>query len=361
MKPIAPPAHSNSSPAKNLRRRMARWLSRRWHDEARALSGPLPVVGIHRILLCRATKTLGETLLLAPLLCELELRFPGAEVELVTRCVAATELFVGYPRLRRVHALPQPMFGAPLRLWRILRRLRAQRFDLAIDPYVLSHSDRLLVMLARSRLSLGFDSERKHGHLTHPAGVPQTPQHAAQLPVYLLRHALGVAAAAEYPLLDLRLTAAERSAGADALTAVLTQAGSTRRALGVYAHASGVKRFERAWWADFLRVLQARFPQHAIVEILPMFGRSLLGDDHPGFYATNLRQLAGVLSQLDLFVSGDCGVMHLASASGARTAGIFVATDISGWNVYGPGRLTLDARGRAAADVAEEVARRSAI
>ncbi|MGH8041871.1 MAG: glycosyltransferase family 9 protein [Rudaea sp.] len=361
MKPTDPPVHSNSSPAKNLRRHVARWLSRRWRADARAPSGPLPVAGIHRILVCRATKTLGETLLLTPLLHELELRFPGAEVELVSRCAAATELFARYPRLRRVHALPQHMFGAPLRVWRILRWLRVQRFDLAIDPYLLSHSDRLLVMLARPQYSLGFDSERKHGHLTHPVALPPTPQHAAQLPVYLLRHALGVAAAAEYPLLDLRLTAAERSAGADALTALLAQAGSTRRALGVYAHASGVKCFERMWWADFLRVLQTRFPQHAIVEILPMFGRSLLGDNYPAFYASDLRQLAGVLSQLDLFVSGDCGVMHLASASGARTAGIFVATDIAGWNVYGPGRLTLDARGCAATDVAEEVALRSGV
>ena len=63
------PRHSNSSPAKNLRRRIVRWFNRS-RDE-RAVCTPLHASGIHRILICRATKTLGETLLLTPLLGEI--------------------------------------------------------------------------------------------------------------------------------------------------------------------------------------------------------------------------------------------------------------------------------------------------
>lgn len=350
---LVEPVHSNSSPAKNLRRRIVRWFSR--GQDENVASAALSAVGIHRILICRATKTLGETLLLTPILGEIERRFPGAEVDVLTRCAAAPELFAGWFNVGRVYMLPGRMFGAPLTMTRLLRDLRAARYDLAIDPYVFSNSDRTLVARSQSRFSIGLDSEHKSGRLTHPVAAPKNLEHAGKLPVYALRRALGtvVDEAADYPLLDLRLSDAERAAGARALANV---ANAGRRAIGVYAHATGVKSFARVWWDEFLPALAARHPQHAIVEILPAIGGSLLGDRYPTFYSSRPRRLGALLANLDLFVSGDCGVMHLASAGGARTAGLFHASDIAGWNVYGPGRWTFDARGRTAAQMATEVA-----
>jgi ADP-heptose:LPS heptosyltransferase len=349
------PRHSNSSQAKNLRRRIARWLSRAHDGIEGAPTAPLPASGIHRVLISRATKTLGETLLLTPLLAEIEQRFPGAEVDVLTRCVAAPELFAGWFNVGRVHLLPDRMFAAPLAMARLLRDLRAARYDLAIDPYLFSNTDRTLVARAQARFSVGLDSARKSGRLTHPVIAPADLEHAGKLPVFALRRALGieVTAASDYPLLDLRSTDAERAAGAQALARFT---GGARRTIGIYAHATGVKSFARAWWDEFLAALAVRFPEHAFVEILPATGASLLGDRYPAFYSGSPRKLGAVLANLDLFVSGDCGVMHLASASGARTAGLFHASDIEGWNVYGPGRWTFDARGQPPAQIAAQVA-----
>lgn len=335
---------------KDLRRRVVRWFS---SADASAMSAPLSAAGIHRILICRATKTLGETLLLTPLLGEIEKRFPGAQVDVLTRCAAAPELFAGWFNVGRVQLLPGRMFGAPIAMTRLLRGLRAAHYDLAIDPYLFSNTDRTLVARSQPRFSVGLDSERKQGRLTHPITAPVDLEHAAKLPVYALRRALGIAVdeAADYPLLDLRLSDAERLAGAQAL-ANLT---GGLRAIGVYAHATGVKSFAREWWDEFLPALAARFPRHAIVEILSATGDSLLGDRYPAFFSGSPRKLGALLANLDLFVSGDCGVMHLASAAGARTAGLFHASDIEGWNVYGPGRWTLDARGRDAGQMAAVV------
>ncbi|HSM99541.1 MAG TPA: glycosyltransferase family 9 protein [Rudaea sp.] len=343
------PRHSNSSPAKNLRRRIVRWFNR-GRDKSAACA-PLPASGIHRILICRATKTLGETLLLTPLLGEIERRFPGAEVDVLTRCTAAPGLFAGWFNVGRVQLLPGRLFAAPLAMTRLLRGLRAARYDLAIDPYLFSNTDRVLVARSQARYSIGLDSERKSGCLTHAVAAPKTLEHAGKLPVFALRSALG-ADDADYPLLDLRLSATERAAGAQVLANL---AGGARRTIGVYAHATGVKSFARAWWDEFLPALAARFPEHAIVEILPATGGSLLGDRYPAFYAGDARKLGALLANLDLFVSADCGVMHLASASGAPTAGMFIASDIEGWNVYGRGRWSFDARGRTPAQMAAEV------
>ena len=350
------PVHRNDSPLKNLRRRISRGLSRALLGaEAQPASTPLPMRGIHRILICRSTRALGETLLLSPLFEELRARFPVAEIDLASGCGAARDLFAGLAQMREVFHVPA---RKGVEFLRVVRRMRAERYDLAIDPYWLSHSDRLLVRLADARFRLGFDGARKSGHLTHAVADPKDLQHAGKLPVYLLRTALGESVDADFdcPLPDLRLTPAERERGGDTLAAVLAAAGLTRKpAIGIYAHATGPKCYDLAWWRAFLARIEARYPDHAIVEIVPGFGRSLLEDRYPTFYSSDVRKLGALLSQLALYASADCGIMHLASASGVPTAGIFSASDIPGWYVYGPHALTLDARGRSAEEMAASI------
>lgn len=355
--------HSNDSPAKSLRRRVARWFSRRLAPSASALSDlpkHVPARGIHRILVCRAAKTLGETVLLSPLLQEIEARFPGAEVDVVSGCGAAPALFARYVQVRRVTVMPRSIATAPLRYRRVLRELRAAKYDLAIDPYLLSNSDRLLVRTSQARFRIGFDGQKKSGHLTHALAEPHEEEHAARLPVYLLRKTMGAAGDAAlwaYPELDLRLSVVEREQGRETLRAVAATGllAQPRGTIGVYAFATGVKNYPREWWQRFLASLSARYPDHTIVEIIPGFGRSLLGDAYPAYFSSDIRKLGGVLANLSLYVSADCGIMHLAAASGAPTVGIFSVTDIPGWSVYGARNRTIDARGLDAEGVAAKL------
>ncbi|MBV8820597.1 MAG: hypothetical protein JO022_19715, partial [Acidobacteriaceae bacterium] len=113
--------------------------------------------------------------------------------------------------------------------------------------------------------------------------------------------------------------------------------------IGVFANATGPKLQSPSWWASVLDVLERRYPQTAFVEIVPAFARSMLRERYPMFYCSNLRRLAGLLSQLSLFVSTDCGVMHLACASGTPVTGIFTVTDSSEWGPYGPHDCVIDA------------------
>ena len=53
--------------------------------------------------------------------------------------------------------------------------------------------------------------------------------------------------------------------------------------------------------------------------------------------------MSGVIANLSLHVSADCGVMHLASASGTPTIGIFTVTDASEWGPYGDSNHVIDA------------------
>ena len=91
--------------------------------------------------------------------------------------------------------------------------------------------------------------------------------------------------------------------------------------IGLFANATGNKRLEQAWWRELLERLPAGTSSTALVEIVPAFGRSLLDDRYPAFFCTDLRKLAATLSALDVLVTGDCGVMHLACAAGVPGLG----------------------------------------
>lgn len=322
----------------------------------------LPEQGIFRILVVKVSHTLGNTLLLTPLLQELERRYPGAEVDIVTRNAVAPSLFVGYGNVGQVHRLPAHGLRNPWRLWTTLRKLRASGYDLAIDADPRSQTGRLLVSFVRARYSIGFVGPRQQGGIGISVPMPQGLRQS-ELPVHLLRRAAGDAGVdAEWPAPSLRLSDAERASGRERLSRVLGldhAAGLVpvlpRPVIGIFANATGAKRLDGQWWSQFLPVLEQALGDHDFVEIVPMTGHSLLDHRYPAYFSSDIRKLATVLSALSVHVSADCGVMHLANASGPRTIGLFPGPGPSEWGVAGPGHANVQLWDRSPEQVATEV------
>jgi ADP-heptose:LPS heptosyltransferase len=318
--------------------------------------GCLPDVGIFRILVCRAAISLGNTLMLTPLLREIGRVYPGAEIDIVTRSTFGTDVFKGFPGVRRVLILPGRAVGRPWQFLRTLRVMRETHYDLVIDPCPRSRTGRTLLTLARGTFKLGF-AGRGDRSLSHRVVMSETVRHAGQRPVDLLRATLGNPARA-FPSLDIGLSRDERDAGRNALFGLLESRGMRRNAgtIGIFANATGTKLLSDAWWLAFLDTLAARYPEHAIIEIVPAFGRSMLGSRYPAFYSSDIRRVAGVLSALTAFVSADCGVMHLACASGIPVTAIFSVSDAAEWGPYGARDRTIEARGLSPEQAAAQVA-----
>ena len=89
------------------------------------------------------------------------------------------------------------------------------------------------------------------------------------------------------------------------------------------------------------------------MEIVPVSGTALLGTGVPTFYSSDLRRLTCVLSGLSMFVSADCGVMHLACASGTPTVGLFAVTDVREWGPYGIDDTAIEIGARTPEQVAD--------
>jgi len=312
--------------------------------------GQLPVRGIHRVLICRPNHRLGNALLISPLLAEVEALYPGAEIDIVSAGHAAGTLFGNRFLVRQVISLPSRIAR---HLWlsvKLLRQVRGNSYDLAIDASNGSQSGRLLLAIVRARFKLGFPDEQV-GDRSAWHGLPY-PEHFAQRGVFLLRTAYAGEVRRAYPPLNMRLSDDDRAQARQALAGILGESMPRQRVVGIFANATGAKRYGTDWWMQFLDALQKLQPEARIVELVADHGRSQLGEKFPAYYTRDLARLAAVMANMQAVISADCGVMHLAVASGTPTLGLFSVTSAEKYGPYGPSNHAVDTRALSAPEVA---------
>lgn len=310
------------------------------------------------ILICRPNTRLGNTLLMTPLLEEIEAALPSARVEILTACPAAPEVFREFPSVRQVHQLPFRGVRHPLRHLLTLARVRRIRYDILIDPSPRSWTARFLARHLPARLKLGFAGAHQDAGIDVTVPFDGAPAHMGDYPVYLLRRGLlgldDQVARMEMPKLNMRLTDAERLAGRDELARVLG-AAHPGPVVAVAAHATGAKRFSVDWWRRMIASLQSRVPAVRVIEIRPSSGLAAL-PQLPGYSSGRVRQVGAVVSAADCFVCADSGLMHLSAATDANTVGLFKVTEP---RLYVPRRAASCAL-TASDDAPEQVAERVA-
>jgi ADP-heptose:LPS heptosyltransferase len=342
-----------------LRRRLTARLMRGAYRVSRGGDTPLPHDGIRQILVCRAVHTLGDALTVTPLLEELDVVYPDAAVDVVTGHPDADALYGSFPGVRSIFRLPPHALRHPRRTLRTLGDIRRAHYDLAIDADPRSQSGRLLALRARATHVLGYIGPPKSGLVTCGAPVADAPRHHAMSAVHLLRAALGhVGCTRPYPQPGLRLAPDELDHGRQVALRVTGSAGdgNAMRCIGLFANATGEKKLNRDWWHRFLDALEPRVPGYRFIEILPAPGQSLLDGRYPGFHSRDVRKLAAMIANLSLHVSADCGVMHLAWASGAPTLGLFKVTDSAEWGPFGGLNRSMSVRDAAPGQIALDVA-----
>lgn len=317
---------------------------------------PLPRKGIFRILVCRPNHRLGNTLLLTPLISELEKHYKGAEIDVISEGDIAKEVFASFFSVQNVYCLPRRGFKHPLPFLRLIRRVRGTQYDLVIDPCVGSGFSRALTRLLRGTYKLGFSDNPGRDGLTHAAPTSVAGKHMARRPVNLLRWALALENAGQdsAPALDIRLTDAEVANGRRAVNQLLSESrqSTSPPVVGVFANATGDKRYPMSWWQEFIDTFKLLCPTASILELIPMHGRSMLGAEWPAYYSSDIRRMGAVMAGVDLMISADCGVMHLAVASRTATIGMFCVTDASVYEPYGQGNCPLRTSGMTARQVA---------
>ena len=300
------------------------------------LPGQLPCCGIHRILVCCPGQRLENALLIGPLLAEIEALYPRAEIDIVGGGDACAHLFAGRFRVRRTYRLLRKVARHPWATTKLLRQLRRDTYDLAVDPGIVPKSGQLLLAIAKARFKLGYPDDQGLAaaawHELHP------PEHLAQRSVFLLRAAYAGKVSRPCPSFSLQLSKMETERARKALEAMLGGTESSHRSrivVGIFTDPTGTNRYPSDWWEQFIDKLVAELPDACIVNLALEHGESLLVERFTSYCTSDPRQLAAMISCLDAFVGTHCGVMHLAAATGTPTMGLFSATGLAKYGPYG--------------------------
>ncbi|MDZ7338609.1 MAG: glycosyltransferase family 9 protein [candidate division KSB1 bacterium] len=344
-----------------------RWLHRRQIHDAqrkakvllfRGLRSFFPVSTIRlentahlrRILVVRQHNQLGDMLCATPTFRVLRQAYPRAEITLITSPA-------NYPavqhnlRLDRVLVFDKIGFAKhPREYWRFLRTLRSLRPDLAIvlSTVSMSVTSDVLAYLSRARYRIGPASID---------GVPNTTGFLFNVPVVLdwraqphrhqalrnmdMLQPLGLVSDELQPEL---FPAAEEQQRAREL---LSRIGPGVK-VGIHPGAGKpANRWPTSCFAELATTLARQFGAHVVVTAGPddeQVLRALLPNlQAPYTLCLNrpLGELAAIIAGLDLMVTNDTGVMHVAGTTWVPLISLFGPTEPAQWAPARPGSYYL--------------------
>lgn len=284
-----------------------------------------------RILVVRPNSRLGNQLMLTPLLQEIEILLPDSKIDLFVRGNLAPILFANYKQIDRIIKLPPKPFKQLKKYIGTWINLRKHRYDLVFNVDSSSSSGRLCTKWVSGKAKyFGDDSDLKDN---------QDAIHMAKWPVYNFRWFLGqldieVANSAPLPL-SLKLSDSETQKGKELLTKMV---GNDKPTIMFYTFATGDKCLSKEWWKPFFSELKRRYGNaYNLLEVLPKENVSQIDFDSLNYYSTDIREMGGVMHSGKVFITGDCGVMHLASSVGIPTIALFSRDNIRTYEPYNQG------------------------
>ncbi len=307
------PTHASQAPATaNLR-------------SPRLRSAPLADIAPRRICLIKPS-ALGDIVQTLPVLSMLRRRFPQSHIAWVVKPGLA-DILRGHPELDQVIELPAgkgwrqvPAFAA------LLRQLRRERFDLAIDMQGLFRSG-LLTWATRAPRRLGYRHAREGAARAYTDTVDARYWEMPAIDHYQL-FARQLGCQGEVPRAVLPITSEQHRDIAQQL------AHLPRPLLAIHAGAQWeTKRWPPESFAWLAR--QAWNQYGAGVVLLGGPGEKRLADQVAEQIsgplvnlaeATRLPELAAAAAAADVFLAGDTGPMHLAAAVGTRVVSVFTCT-----------------------------------
>lgn len=308
---------------------------------------------VRNVLLCRPNHRLGNQLLMTPIVQEISNVFPNCKIDLFVRGGVATVVFENYKEVDRIIKLPKKPFEHLIDYVQVWASLKRKKYDLVINVDKNSSSGRLSTRFVTSKAKFyGSDDETVYSNL--PDYV-----HMAKRPVYNFRDTLsklGVTVdQSEIPSLNLRLTPEENESGGKLLKDLVQ---NDKRTICLYTFATDDKCYSEAWWLEFYEKIKKQHPDCNVIEVLPVENISHIQFKAPTYYSKDVREMAGFINNADLFITADCGIMHLASATETPVVGLFSVTNLEKYQPYNQNSCGIDTNGKTVDDILGLINRR---
>ena len=281
------------------------------------------------ILIVRPNGRLGNLLLVTPLLQEIQATFPNAKIDFFIKGGLAPILYKNYTQVENFIKLPGKPFDNLKEYIKVWTKIKRKRYDLVLGIAAGSSSGKLAVKLSKCK-------HKYYGLLNEELDklIPDY-KHLGKFPVYNFRKYINTPINAieskPVPPLSLLLSEKEIEEGKILLDSLVD---TSRKTIGIYTFATGYKCLKEDWWVPFYEQLKNQFPDYNILEVLPKENVSQINFATTSYYSTNIRELTAVLSHLDVFVTADCGIMHLASATNTPIVSFFSVTLLDRYEPY---------------------------
>jgi lipopolysaccharide heptosyltransferase II len=292
---------------------------------------------IRRILFIRLDRV-GDVVLSTPAIEALKRSFPRAEITVLLRPQTAA-LLAHNPHVDRCVIL-DPQAG-PAERCRVLRDLRQQRFDLAVDPCVdWKIGSALIAWLSGARLRIGYPCGGREAFFTAIAGRPDGGAHMADVILGTLTP-LGIDGSDRQPRLYLIKEERNRAAGW-----LAERTGGVKPLIGMHP---GAFYETQRWLPEHYAALADRL-QGSFDVIL--FGgpadegllqriQSLMPGKMLKVVTPDIRWFAALLSGCRLLVCNNSGPLHVASALGIPTVSFMGPTVKELWSPLGQKHVVL--------------------
>ena len=306
----------------------------------------LDLSGVKSILVVRQHDQLGDMLCAVPLLRALRTSFPNARITLVASPVNY-DIMRHHPYVNEVvNYEKQLFFKSPASLLKFHRALKNGRYDLAVVPTTVSISltSNLIAFISRAKIRVG--AEMLNGMpnstsflfsvTTRMRWDEDANRHQTLRNLDILKP-LGMATEDLETLIGM--TDEEKSEANRFLSSLRSE---HKILIGLHPGAGKLpNRWPAERFAEAANQLCEEFSAAAVITAGPVDDEpinSMLRHIRCRFVLVRrrpIRTVAAIMSQLNLFITNDTGIMHVAAATGVPTLSLFGPTDPLQWAPIG--------------------------
>ena len=303
---------------------------------------------LSNILIIRLS-SLGDVLMTVPAVRGIRDKFPDAHISWLVEgpvgeflaCQDFIDEVIIFPRSDTVKGLKKGnMARAHKAMGPFLRDLRRRKYDLVVDFHGIAKSA-LFSMMAHGKKKIGFGDmfakEKSHFFYHNRINGSDKRMHKVERNMLLANH-LGYANSVPQVTLKTSDNAIEY------IDNFFQQTGNTPPLFAVNPFSSKGTDFKR-WPMERYAELIARIYHELREQTIILWGpgeeeearrlKEMSGDGAYLACTTNIPQLFALLGKVRIYIGGDTGVMHLATAAGAQVIAIFGPTDFKINGPYG--------------------------
>jgi len=289
---------------------------------------------INRILLIRLNYRIGNIIFMTPLIRAIEKNMPHVKIDMLVGASFTKVIIKNMPNIINVYDMPRELLKSPVKLFKYVKDINKNNYDLIISPVTSSVSSNIAIALLKAPIKLGLYKENTFTTLNRFVYKNSIYTHSALIPLSIMDIFFG-----ETPqynkYLDIALKNEEKEFGKNYIQELLTKNNIklNKKVIGIFRDARNDKKIKDEWWIEFITEINKKSTNIIFVDILNPNETKPLIKNMLFLKEKNLRTLASILSGLDNFICADTGPMHLASASLTSVIALFNTTSPS---KYGP-------------------------